>query len=236
MLLSELVQLHINYCLMDSDKIFIGFVMKQFEFIEEGHIPQTEELVPKIFDFLVRLSYEKYHSKLIIGVPKIIQLCDGLMASGQPPLTHCIPGLIPVVEEMFLAKNPAANVNEEKELETTREVLMSMMLRLAEYPQIIELLAKCLVECRASSDGNGEEKWRRWSRQAIDTVLPLLTKRKMRLESKKSYFALVNLFSAVSPTVFRPVDPLLKVLFTTPPLVGKNSLEVRYLQTFSNFC
>lgn len=136
MLLSELVQLHINYCLLDSDKIFISFVMNQFEFIEEGHILQTEELLPKIFDFLVRLSYEKYHSKLIIAVPKIIQLCDGLMASGQPPLTHCIPGLVPVVEEMFLAKAPKMNVNEEKELETTREVLMSTMLRLAEYPKV----------------------------------------------------------------------------------------------------
>lgn len=121
---------------MDSDKIFIGFVMKQFEFIEEGHIGQTEQLLPRIFDFLVRLSYEKYHSKVIIGVPKIIQLCDGLMASGQPPLTHCIPALVPVVEEMFLARNTSANVSEEKELETTREVLISMMLRLVEYPQV----------------------------------------------------------------------------------------------------
>ena len=136
MLLSQLVQLHINYCLMDSDKIFLGFVMKQFEFIEEGHIAETDQLLPKVFDFLVRLSYEKYHSKLIIGVPKIIQLCDGLMASGQPPLTHCIPALVPVVEEMFLVRNSSLTVNEEKELETTREVLMSMMLRLAEYPQV----------------------------------------------------------------------------------------------------
>jgi huntingtin len=137
MLLSQLVQLHINYCLMDSDQIFIGFVMKQFEFIEEGRITGTEELLPKIFDFLVRLSYEKYHSKLIIGVPKIIQLCDGLMASGQSPLTHCIPALVPVVEEMFLARNSLSNMNEEKEMETTREVLMSMMLRLVEYHQVI---------------------------------------------------------------------------------------------------
>ncbi|XP_058802645.1 huntingtin isoform X2 [Phymastichus coffea] len=228
MLLSQLVQLHINYCLMDSDKIFIGFVMKQFEFIEEGHISQTEMLLPKIFDFLVRLSYEKYHSKLIIGVPKIIQLCDGLMASGRPPLSHCIPALVPVVEEMFLARNPSSNINEEKELETTREVLISMMLRLAEYPQIIDLIARCLTESRLSNDGNGEEKWRKWSRQTIDTVLPLLSSRKLRLESKQAHFALVKLLSSVSPTVFRPIDPLLKVLFMTPPSVG-NSLLPHYI-------
>lgn len=37
-LLSQLVQLRVNYCLLDSEQIFIGFVLKQFEFIEEGQI------------------------------------------------------------------------------------------------------------------------------------------------------------------------------------------------------
>ncbi|CAB0030414.1 unnamed protein product [Trichogramma brassicae] len=211
---------------MDSDKIFIGFVMKQFEFIEEGHIPQTELLLPKIVDFLVRLSYEKYHSKMIIGMPKIIQLCDGLMASGQAPQTHCIPALVPVVEEMFLMKNPPSNPNEEKELETTREVLMSMMLRLAEYPAIIELIARCLTESRGSNCGNGEEKWRRWSRQALDTILPMLSSRKVRLEFNEANFALIKLFSAASPTVFRPVDPLLKVLLAVPPSINQSSHDL----------
>jgi huntingtin len=93
----------------------------------------------------------------------------------------------------------------------------------------VELLAKCLRESRLSNDGNGEEKWRRWSRQAMDAVVPLLSVRKIRLESKQAYFALVQLFSAVSPTVFRPVDPLLKVLLTMPPSVGKYLQLVLYL-------
>ena len=63
----------------------------------------------------------------------------------------------------------------------------------------------------------------------MDTVLPMLSARKICLESKKAYFALVKLFSAVSPTVFRPVDPLLKVLFTMPPPVGKNLLSVLHI-------
>lgn len=217
MLLSQLVQLHINYCMLDSDQIFIDFVIKQFEFIEDGQILQTENLLPRIFEFLVRLSYEKYHSKNIIGVPKIIQLCDGLMASGQPPLTHCIPALVPIVEDIFLARSSSSNLSEQKELETTREVLISMLLRLVEYHEIIELLTLCLTECRFNNDGNGEEKWRRWSRSVMDTLLPMLAVGKVRIESKEAHAALVKLCAAVSPTVFRPVDPLLKVLLTTPP-------------------
>ncbi|XP_076644519.1 huntingtin [Halictus rubicundus] len=216
MLLSQLVQLRVNYCLLDSERIFIGFVLKQFEYIEEGHVQHTENILPKIFNFLVHLSYEKNHSKTIIGVPKIIQLCDGLMASGQPALTHCIPALAPVVEDVFLIRNASSNPVEQRELETTREVLISMLLRLAEYYQIIELLALCLTESRFSGDGNGEEKWRRWSRLTMDTVLPMLTAGRVRIESERAHVALVKLFAAISPTVFRPVDPLLKVLLVAP--------------------
>ncbi|XP_055771060.1 huntingtin-like isoform X2 [Salvelinus fontinalis] len=35
-LLAQLVQLRVNYCLLDSDQVFIGFVLKQFEYIEVG--------------------------------------------------------------------------------------------------------------------------------------------------------------------------------------------------------
>ncbi|XP_076681503.1 huntingtin isoform X2 [Andrena cerasifolii] len=227
MLLSQLVQLRVNYCLLDSDRIFIGFVLKQFEFIEEGHVQQTEELLPKVFNFLVHLSYEKNHSKAIIGVPKIIQLCDGLMASGQPALTHCIPALAPVVEDVFLIRNAISNPVEQRELETTREVLISMLLRLVEYYHIIELLALCLTESRFSGDGNGEEKWRRWSRLTMDTILPMLAAGKVRIESEKAHVALVKLFAAISPTVFRPVDPLLKVLLVTPDSPETSSLKLK---------
>lgn len=48
----------------------------------------SEAIVPNIFFFLVLLSYERYHSKQIISIPKIIQLCDGIMASGRKAVTH----------------------------------------------------------------------------------------------------------------------------------------------------
>lgn len=227
MLLSQLVQLKVNYCLLDSDKIFIGFVLKQFEFIEEGHVQQTEELLPKVFNFLVHLSYEKNHSKTIIGVPKIIQLCDGLMASGQPAISHCIPALAPVIEDIFLVRNGSSSAIEQRELETTKDVLIAMLLRLVEYHEVIELLALCLAESRFSGDGNGEEKWRRWSRLTMDTVLPIMAAGKLKIESEKAHVALVKLFAAISPTVFRPVDPLLKILFTASISATASTLRLK---------
>lgn len=49
---------------------------------------ESEAIIPSIFFFLVLLSYERYHSKQIIGIPKIIRLCDGIMASGRKAVTH----------------------------------------------------------------------------------------------------------------------------------------------------
>ena len=93
-LLIQLVQLRVNYCLLDSDQVFIGFVIKQVELVENGEIPNAERVVPNIFRFLVLLSYEKNHSKPIIDVPKILNLCEGLFASGQPPQKVVLPALV----------------------------------------------------------------------------------------------------------------------------------------------
>nr|CAD7575629.1 unnamed protein product [Timema californicum] len=256
LLLIQLVQLRVNYCLLDSDQIFIGFVLKQFEFIEEGQIPvanlhaqspmrtntcvhictrvsqcrqlarseshedkhvQPEELVPRIFYFLVHLSYEKHHSKCIIGVPKVIQLCDELMASGQPPVSHC-----ECVSRHWYrwwktcswCEGPPGSTADLKDLDTQREFLVSMLLRLVEYHQVLELLGLVLSESRQGCDW--EERWRRWSRQVMDTLLPLLAKGRVRLESRVAQLALHRLLAAASPCVLRPVDPLLKVLLSDP--------------------
>ena len=71
------MHLRVNYCLLDSDKIFVTFVLKQLNLIEESQMPGAPLVIPDIFKFLVLLSYEKYHSKAIIDVPKILHLCEG---------------------------------------------------------------------------------------------------------------------------------------------------------------
>lgn len=210
-LLAQLVQLRVNYCLLDSDQIFIGFVIKQFEYVEEGQIPFAELLIPKIFYFLVLLSYERYHSKVIIGVPKIIQLCDGLMASGQPPDKYAIPALQPIVEDLFLLRG-SNKLDSGKELDTQKEVVVSMLLRLVHYPQVLDLFLAILHQ----SYKEGEDRWKKLSRQIVDIILPLLSKQQLHLDEQFHLDTLHRLFESVAPSVFRPTDILLKALFTTP--------------------
>ncbi|XP_017781525.1 PREDICTED: huntingtin [Nicrophorus vespilloides] len=223
-LLGQLVQLRVNYCLLDSEQIFIGFVLKQFEFIEEGQISLSEELIPKIFQFLVHLSYGKQHSKSIIDIPKIIQLCDGLMASGQSPLTHCIPALKPIVEDVFLLRNKS-NTPNFKDLETAREFLVSMLLRLLEYGEIIDLFVLVLNESKYCDNS---ERWIRLSRQVFDVFLSMLEQNKIKVDEGNCFEEIIKLIFALHPSAYKDVDKILINLFGEPPVQEDKHL-VRYL-------
>jgi huntingtin len=51
-LLIQLVQLRVNYCLLDSDQVFIGYVIKQIEFVENGEVANANMVVPNIFRYV----------------------------------------------------------------------------------------------------------------------------------------------------------------------------------------
>ncbi|XP_051558826.1 huntingtin-like isoform X2 [Myxocyprinus asiaticus] len=210
-LLTQLVQLRVNYCLLDSDQVFIGFVLKQFEYIEVGQFRDSEEIVPNIFFFLVLLSYERYHSKQIISIPKIIQLCDGIMASGRKAVTHAIPALQPIVHDLFVLRG-SNKADAGKELDTQKEVVVSMLLRLIQHHQVLEMFILVLQQCHKEN----EDKWKRLSRQIADIILPMIGKQQMHLDSHEALGVLNTLFETVAPSSLRPVDMLLKSMFITP--------------------
>ncbi|KAG8226327.1 hypothetical protein J437_LFUL009904, partial [Ladona fulva] len=137
--------------------------------------------------------------------------------------------MIPVVEDVFVVRGKglagssgSSQSADLKELDTQREVLFSMLLRLSEYPQVLDLLAVVVRESRTES----EELWRRWSRKAADAVLPLVAYGRVRLEGERDnrvtvygsgcpQASLHRFLAALAPPVLRPVDPLLRTLFAT---------------------
>uniref|UniRef100_A0A8C0PZF1 Huntingtin n=1 Tax=Canis lupus familiaris TaxID=9615 RepID=A0A8C0PZF1_CANLF len=217
-LLAQLVQLRVNYCLLDSDQVFIGFVLKQFEYIEVGQFRESEAIIPNIFFFLVLLSYERYHSKQIIGIPKIIQLCDGIMASGRKAVTHAIPALQPIVHDLFVLRG-TNKADAGKELETQKEVVVSMLLRLIQYHQVLEMFILVLQQCHKEN----EDKWKRLSRQIADVILPMLAKQQMHIDSHEALGVLNTLFEILAPSSLRPVDMLLRSMFVTPDTMASVS-------------
>ncbi|XP_040822385.1 huntingtin [Ochotona curzoniae] len=217
-LLAQLVQLRVNYCLLDSDQVFIGFLLKQFEYIEVGQFRESEAIIPNIFFFLVLLSYERYHSKQIIGIPKIIQLCDGIMASGRKAVTHAIPALQPIVHDLFVLRG-TNKADAGKELETQKEVVVSMLLRLVQYHQVLEMFILVLQQCHKEN----EDKWKRLSRQVADVILPMLARQQMHIDSHEALGVLNTLFEILAPSSLRPVDMLLRSMFVTPSTMASVS-------------
>lgn len=87
-----------------------------------------------------------------------------------------------------------------------------MLLRVVQHPQVLELLIIVLHQCRKES----EDKWKRLSRQVTDMVLPLLTRQMIDLGCQEALDVVHRLFETVATSVFRPVDVLLKSLFSAP--------------------
>lgn len=148
-------------------------------------------------------------------MPKLIQLCDGLMASGQSPITHCIPALKPVVEDIFLIRNKS-NTFDMKELETTREVLISMLLRLIEYKEVMDLFSMILYEIKYCDNS---ERWYKWSKQITDVLIPKLSSNKIRLDDIDCFNSLKRLIFNINFEVFKTMNDIVICLFQEPPSV-----------------
>lgn len=214
-LLAQLVQLRVNYCLLDSDQIFIGFIVKQFESIESGLVRNSAVLIPHVFFFLVLLSYEKNHSKSVIAMPKIIQLCDGVMASGCNTATHVVPALQPIVHDLFVLR-AGLRQDTTSDIDTQREVTQSMLFRIIEYPEVLKMVTTILQYYRKENP----EQWKKYSRQVTDVLLPLLSHLKLRVHSHIDTISLHSLIEALSPTALRPIDLVLNIFFMLPSDLG----------------
>lgn len=54
-LLNQLIQLGLNYCILDPEQDFVSFILKQFELIERGQMPYVFVVIHKI---LICNNYE----------------------------------------------------------------------------------------------------------------------------------------------------------------------------------
>ena len=89
----------------------------------------------------------EFFSRPIIDVPRILQLCEGLYASGQPPELFVAPALIPVAVDLFCKRSnfgeavmqTGAGVGADNisELDAQREVMLCMLLKVKEVKMSI---------------------------------------------------------------------------------------------------
>lgn len=91
-----------------------------------------------------------------------------------PLVSIAIPALQPIVHDLFVLRG-SNKADAGKELETQKEVVVSMLLRLIQHHQVLEMFILVLQQCHKEN----EDKWKRLSRQIADVILPMIAKQQV---------------------------------------------------------
>ena len=134
-LLTSLMQLRVNYSLLDSEGIFVKILLNQLSTAEAHLWRDAKMVIPSIFLFLVLLSGEK-KSKIFVTKSEVINLCNSLNAAGLSAETHAIPALSPIVDDIFSLETISESAS--------KEVILSMILNMSttcsSFPLLIHIL------------------------------------------------------------------------------------------------
>ena len=91
-----------------------------------------------VFDYIVIFKKESNRPICLFNFAKNqgfinFFVCEGLFASGQNAETFLMPALIPVAEDLFCSRTSSDPASE---LETQREVMLTMLIKLLPYSQV----------------------------------------------------------------------------------------------------
>ncbi|XP_019850343.1 PREDICTED: huntingtin-like isoform X2 [Amphimedon queenslandica] len=184
----QLLHLKVRYDLLDCNKSFFESVNHLVSLMETGSVKGGAQLVPHLFQFLVMLAHDQ--SKLIT-IPEVMQKCDSVMASGQNMISFAIPALQPLVLYLFVRPTTSKLID----LPTLREVVLNMLLRLVEYPRVIQLLIGVL-ECYQTN----AQEWSTVSSLVFAALLAPLGRLQTRLDSPSSVSSLHQLLATMTPS------------------------------------
>eukprot|EP00051_Salpingoeca_urceolata_P023934 m.412655 g.412655 ORF g.412655 m.412655 type:complete len:2510 (+) comp20171_c0_seq3:1285-8814(+) len=212
-LLCRLMTLRVNYSLLDKDQVFVNSILKQLEMIAAGQVRNCHQLLSYIFQFLVLLAQEHNRLTDVINMPKILHYVGTLMSSESISQRQSLPALRPIVHELFMAPPGRRGV---RDAAAQREHVLSLLSGLSDHVSVLDQMTT-LLKIYSSS----EDKWKRLSRKVVDSLLPLLSQRKVTVKNIRSMQVIHNILNEVAPIALRPVVLLLRCLFSsaTPDIV-----------------
>ncbi|XP_065183780.1 huntingtin-like isoform X1 [Sycon ciliatum] len=194
-LLMRLVNLRVNYAMLDADQKFVKSLMRQLSYIEQGHfVRDAGEIIPSMFQFLILLSYERHNVKAIVQVPQIIQLCDGIMASGEMAVSHAIPALEAIVNDLFVLQYAGTDEVYDQEMDTQRDAVLAMLLRLIQRCEGLKLLTLALRHSHSRPI-----KWQNRSQMVQAMLTSRLSKQQVNIDNMEAVVLLRRTYSAVTP-------------------------------------
>ncbi|XP_053685344.1 huntingtin isoform X2 [Sabethes cyaneus] len=206
-MLCQLLDFSINYQLLDSSNAFVGCVLKHVELLETGTIRNSEQLIGKIVKFLFLLSHSKDRAK-IVTIPKIINICDNLLANG-PIRSVAIASLQALALEIFfLNRLPVSDQANEvllAEVATQKEVVLNMMMKFPEEVRSYELVPMVLLVERYLQP-------EKYQAEVLNAVVGVLQERKLLVGCDREWLIIGRTLEALSQRLVLEGDDLSKFL------------------------
>ena len=222
-LLIDLLRLRVNYSLLDTGKVFVNFLLRQFEYIEQGQVREASKLLPTLFQFLIMLTKEKYQEDQIIDIPRIMQLCGTAMASGQLNTASISVSLYPLIHELFVVQES----NNVPDIITQREVVESILLKNVIHYQVIDILWIVLhwytVDAR---------NFKRYSATVWSAVSIAISQGRLDVSSHKVMVSMHRLLDIISHENINVINTLLEFISSSTTMSSRCSyicLILRYL-------
>ncbi|XP_062702131.1 huntingtin [Aedes albopictus] len=232
--LCQLLDFNINYQLLDSSNVFVESVLKHVELLETGSIVDSERLMPKIVKFLFLLCHSKDRAK-IINIPKIINICDNLLANALIRKT-AIASLQALVHEIFFLYRVApADRNSElimAEVATQKEVILNMMIKFPEEILCYEIAPMVLLFERQAQPGKYEP-------EILNSVIGAMQEKKLVINDDRERLILLRVLKMMNTDVIQNATVLQSLLEVVSEVYKSKDLTpsqklVYYQSVFEN--
>ena len=236
-LLCQLINLRVNYNLLDNEHTFLRYLSDQLDILSEfrGDVPDVyHQLVGHAMAFYVQLSHQKCEDSPIVFLEKITQHCSALCKVNRK---LAIAALTPVAHDLFTRRGISANDPEEQNqnasanpLETSgstaaRQIVNVLVLNLSDCPESWDMIIVSLKYARHE----GEMKHKTFSRQCFDNLMPLLDHGEVTFSTLLDVERLQQILSLLHPSL-AVHETILRLFFKVPPIDSfvnfKNYLSV----------
>lgn len=193
----------VNYCMLDAKNIFLDLELKQLELIECGRVSHSERVVPSTFRFLFLLSRLK--DKKLISIPKIINLCDNLLANRSVVPSGTL-ALKELAVEFFFKHSEKISMSEiftltaeemlaQKDCSTQKEVAFSMLVKFLDDIEVQRIVCAILLLNKGQPADNEHE--------VLVNLVQLIAERKIPLADSRAYESVSAIFHILDVSVIQ---------------------------------
>ncbi|KFB36381.1 AGAP003681-PA-like protein [Anopheles sinensis] len=214
-MLCQLLDFNINYQLLDASSAFVESIFKHIEHIERGTVDDSEALMRQVVRFLFQLT-GLVREKPLVTIPKIINICDNLLANNTVRRT-ALASVQALSHEVFLlrptGKSLAPKVLEEAECSTQKEVVLNMLIK---FPD--ELAVYRIVPMIMSGERLHEGNATNCELDILTAMLQVMREGKLVMKIDRDYNIVLRLMECFSRNVLLESKTILRfveILYTT---------------------